>query len=199
MTGYVADRRALKILPLLLAFILAGASLAIAAESGHHGDSGAVLKDFIWRCLNFAVMFGLLAYFVTKPIRKGLSGRREEIAKTLEQAHKAQADAEAKFAEYDAKLSRAAVEIEEITANLQQEGKKERDKILAEAKETAAKIKADAQKTAAHEISKAQGALQKEAVRLAVKIADDLLKGKISDEDQDRLVKEYTEKVGELH
>jgi len=26
-----------------------------------------ILKDFIWRCINFAVMIGLLGYFVRKP------------------------------------------------------------------------------------------------------------------------------------
>jgi len=199
MTGFFSGRRPPKFLALLVVFILAGATLAIAAEGGHHGDSGAVLKDFIWRCLNFAVTFGLLAYFVTKPIRKGLTGRREEVAKTLEQAEKAQAEAEAKFAEYDAKLSRAGAEIEEIYAHLQAEGKKERERILAEAELTAVKIKEEARKAADHEIGKAQTALQKEAVRLAVKIAEDLLKQKISSDDQERLVNEYTEKVGELH
>ena len=71
-------------------------ALASAAGGGGHADSGAVLKDFIYRCFNFLLMVGLLAYFVTKPIRKGLKERRVNIEKTLAEAEQAKAAAETK-------------------------------------------------------------------------------------------------------
>ncbi len=95
----------------LLFLGLAAAAFAATGE-GHHPDSGVLLKDFLYRTFNFALTFGLLAYFVTKPIRRGLSGRREGIAKALQQAEMTSREAEAKFAEYDGKLSRAASEID---------------------------------------------------------------------------------------
>jgi F-type H+-transporting ATPase subunit b len=82
---------------LLLALLPA---LALAAGGGGHADSGVILKDFIWRCINFAVMAGLIGYFVSKPIRNGLQSRRADIEKALADATAAREAAEAKSREY---------------------------------------------------------------------------------------------------
>jgi len=177
---------------------LAAAALASGGE-GHHVDSGVLLKDFLWRCLSFGVTLGLVVYFVRTPIRKGLAGRREGIEKALRDAEAAKAEAEAKFAEYDRKLSKASAEIEEIQDAIRREGELERERTLASAREMAEKIKQEAEKSAANEIAKARAELRQEAARMAIAIAEDLLKKNVTGEDQSRLVSEYMQKVGELH
>jgi F-type H+-transporting ATPase subunit b len=182
--------------------VLAGFILIPAlglASGGEHADSGAVLKDFIYRCVNFALMVGLLAYFVTKPARNGLRGRREEIAKTLQEAEAAKEAAEAKYREYSEKLARATEEIAEVTAAIKREGELERDKILAAAKELAVKIEREAESKAASVVTRARVELREEASRLAVELAEELLKKEVNAADQKRLVDEYMQKVGELH
>jgi len=180
-------------------FAMATAALAAGGGEGHHVDSGVLLKDFLYRCFNFAVTFGILAYFITKPIRKGLAGRREGIAQTLAQAETARQEAEAKFAEYDGKLAKASAEIEEIYAEIRREGELEREKILLNAREMAEKIKQEAEKTAAHEVTKACSELRQETARMAVTIAGNLLKRDFTADDNTRLVNEYMHKVGELN
>jgi len=183
-----------------LALVALFAGLACASGgSEHHADSGVLLKDFLWRCLNFAVTVGILAYFVTKPIRKGLAGRTEGIAATLANAEKTKREAEAKFAEYDRKLAKAAEEIETIYQDIRREGELERERIVANAKQMAAKIQQDAENSASLEVSKARTALRQEAARMAIEIAEELLKKGFTAEDQSRLVDEYMQKVGELH
>jgi F-type H+-transporting ATPase subunit b len=183
---------------LLCLFILAPVA-AFAAGGGGHADSGAVLKDFIYRCFNFALMVGLLAYFVTKPIRKGLKGRTEEIEKTLADAESAKAAAEAKHKEYSDKLAKATEEIAGITEAIRREGELERDKIIAAAKDMADKIEREADNKAAGVVAKARIELREEASRLAVELAEDMLKKQVSADDQKRLVEEYMQKMGELH
>ena len=183
---------------LLCLFILAPVA-AFAAGGGGHADSGAVLKDFIYRCFNFALMVGLLAYFVTKPIRKGLKGRTEEIEKTLADAESAKAAAEAKHKEYSDKLAKATEEIAGITEAIRREGELERDKIIAAAKDMADKIEQEADNKAAGVVAKARIELREEASRLAVELAEDMLKKQVSADDQKRLVEEYMQKMGELH
>ena len=183
---------------LLCLFILAPVA-AFAAGGGGHADSGAVLKDFIYRCFNFALMVGLLAYFVTKPIRKGLKGRTEEIEKTLADAESAKAAAEAKHKEYSDKLAKATEEIAGITEAIRREGELERDKIIAAAKDMADKIELEAENKAAGVVAKARIELREEASRLAVELAEDMLKKQVSADDQKRLVEEYMQKMGELH
>ena len=180
--------------------MVATASTVLAAGGeGHHVDSGVLLKDFLYRLFNFAVTFGLLAYFVTKPIRKGLSGRKEGIEKSLAEAKAAQEKAEAKFAEYDDKLTKASAEIDDIYAAIKREGELERERILANAREMALKIEEEAKKSAALEVAKARIELQREASDMALKVAEELLKKNFNSNDQNRLVDEYMKKVGELH
>ena len=184
---------------LLLAIFILAPVAAFAAGGGGHADSGAVLKDFIYRCFNFALMAGLLAYFVTKPIRKGLKGRTEEIEKTLADAESAKAAAEAKHKEYSDKLAKATEEIAGITEAIRREGELERDKIIAAAKDMADKIEREADNKAAGVVAKARIELREEASRLAVELAEDMLKKQVSADDQKRLVEEYMQKMGELH
>lgn len=180
--------------------MVATASTVLAAGGeGHHVDSGVLLKDFLYRLFNFAVTFGLLAYFVTKPIRKGLSGRKEGIEKSLAEAKAAQEKAEAKFAEYDDKLTKASAEIDDIYAAIKREGELERERILANAREMALKIEEEAKKSAALVVAKARVELQREASDMALKVAEELLKKNFNSSDQNRLVDEYMKKVGELH
>jgi len=184
---------------LLLGLFLLAPVAAFAAGGGEHADSGAVLKDFIYRCFNFALMAGLLAYFVTKPIRKGLKGRTEEIEKTLADAEAAKVAAEAKHKEYSEKLAKATEEIAGITEAIRREGELERDKIIAAAKDMADKIEQEADNKAAGVVAKARIELREEASRLAVELAEDMLKKQVSADDQKRLVEEYMQKMGELH
>lgn len=180
--------------------LLAATTLAVAAGAEEqHVAAGVLFKDFLWRCLNFAVTFGLLAYFVTKPLRNGLAGRREGIAKALADAEQARTEAEARFAEYDRKLAKAATEVDAIYAEIRHEGELESQKIIANAQEMAEKIKAEAKKSAALEVARARAELQREAAKMAVAIAEDLLQKGFTAQDHDRLVNEYTQKVGELH
>lgn len=174
-------------------------AVVLASGGGGHADSGVILKDFAYRCFNFALLVGLVAYFVTKPIRKGLKGRTEEIEKTLADAQIAKEAAEAKHLEYSEKLAKATEEIASITDSIRREGELERDKIIAAAKELAINVEQEAENKAAGVVTKARAELREEAASLAVELAKDMLKKQVSADDQKRLVEEYMQKVGELH
>ncbi len=186
------------VLPLAAGLLLLSAGVALAAGGGQV-DSGVLLKDFLYRVLNFVLMAALLVYFVAKPIRKGMAGRREGIEKALREAEAARQQAEAKFAEYDAKLTKAEAEIELIYAAIREEGEQEKVRILANAREMAEKIQWEAEKSAANAVAKARQELRQEASRLAVVLAEDMLKKGFTAADHARLVEEYMQKVGELH
>lgn len=192
------NRNLNALVALLCVLLLPALALASGGEGGH-ADSGVVLKDFIWRCVNFAVMVGLLGYFVSKPIRNGLQNRRTDIEKALADATAAREAAEAKAHEYQEKLAKAAAEIDTIYAAIRREGELERDKILASSKEMAAKIEQEADAKASSAVARARLELRAEAARLAVELAEELLAKNVTAADQKRLVDEYMQKVGELH
>jgi F-type H+-transporting ATPase subunit b len=184
---------------ILCTVLIAIPTAAFAAGGGGHADGGVIVKDFLYRCFNFALMVGVLVYFVNKPIRKGLKERSAGIEKTLAEAEAAKQAAEAKHREYTEKLAKATEEIASITASIRHEGELERDKIVAAAKEMAAKIEREAENKAAGVVAKARTELRQEASRLAVELAEDMLKKQVSADDQKRLVDEYMQKVGEIH
>ncbi|MEE4255017.1 MAG: F0F1 ATP synthase subunit B [Desulfuromusa sp.] len=190
-----------QIKAVLISFLLVGliTGVVFAAGGGHEVESGVLMKDFLYRIFNFAIVVAILVYFLTKPIKKGLAGRREGIEQALAEAKKAKEEAEAKFAEYDRKLARATEEIAEISDSIRREGELEKIKIIDSAKQMAVKIEQDAEKAAELEVAKARTELQREAVQLAVGIAEDLLNKNFTKDDDTRLIDEYMQKVGELH
>jgi len=191
--------RAPRTILLTLALLIVLTGLVYASGGEGHADSGVLLKDFLYRVFNFAIVVGILVYYLAKPLKKGLAGRRDDIAKALAESEQVKLAAEAKFAEYDQKLAAANAEIAELSTAIKREGELEKEKIIASARETAIKIEQDAEKAAALEIAKARKQLQTEAVRLAVELAEELLKTNFTSEDDTRLIDEYMQKVGELH
>ncbi|HMB15417.1 MAG TPA: F0F1 ATP synthase subunit B [Pelovirga sp.] len=181
-----------------LVLVVLSCGTAFAAADAHV-DSGVLLKDFLYRLLNFSIVVAILVYFLKKPIRNALSGRREDIENALAEAKKVKEEAEAKFAEYDKKLDQATQEIAAISASIRKEAEMEKQKIIENAREQATKIEQDAEKAAALEVAKARISLQQEAVQLAVGVAEDLLKKNFTKDDDSRLIDEYMQKVGELH
>ena len=199
MTQLNVNFKSFLYMSFILLILLMTPAVVFAATGNGHTDSGVILKDFLYRCFNFILMVGVLAYFVTKPIRKGLKSRRDEIEKTLADARAAKEAAEAKHREYSAKLARATEEIATLTEAIRRDGELEREKILAAAKQLAVKIEKEADNKAVSVVAKARIELREEAARLAVELAEDMLKKQVSADDQKRLVDEYMQKVGELH
>ncbi|MDD5285445.1 MAG: ATP synthase F0 subunit B [Desulfuromonadaceae bacterium] len=199
----LSERR--KRIALSLAYIgaiILCANIGFASEAGggvHHPDSGAQMKDFMWRVLNFAVLVGILWFAVKKADLKGsLAARQDGIEKSLEDAVAGRNAAESKLREYSAKLDQASKEIEELHAAIVREGEQEKSRIIAEANSAAEKIIAQAALSAEQETVKARNELRVEAARLAVEIATGKLTGAIQKADHDRFVVEYLDKVVQI-
>ena len=178
------------------------ASVGFAAEGGegaHHADSGAQMKDFGWRVLNFAVLAGIIVWALKKADVKGsLAARQADIEKSLIDAEAARDATEAKLLEYGVKLDQASKEIDELHAAIVREGEQEKNRIIAEANIAAEKIVAQAALSAEQETVKARNELRVEAARLAVEIATGKLSGAIQKNDHDRFVGEYLDKVVQI-
>jgi F-type H+-transporting ATPase subunit b len=182
-----------------LVVLVADAGYASEAGGAHHPDSGAQMKDFGWRVLNFAVLVGVLVFALKKAdVRGSLAARQADIEKSLKDAEAARDAAEAKLREYTSKLDQASREIDELHAAIIREGEQEKARIIAEAKAAAEKIIAQASVSAEQETLKARNELRIEAARLAVEIATGKLSGSIQKNDHDRFVGEYLDKVVQI-
>ncbi len=195
MTGNAIIRNSL-VAVLIAGILLFFAGLAGAAEAGH-ADSVLLLKDFIYRCVNFAVLVGLLAYFLRKPLGEVLSARREALVKNLSEAHHAREVAEGRAALLMQQLEDGGREIEALRRRLENETEKEREQLLEEARKMADTIRREAASSATRQIERARQELRAEAAALAIQLAEKQMARGLTDDDQDRLVNQYLEQLGE--
>lgn len=176
-----------------LVIVMTGA--ALASGDGHGADSGVLLKDFLFRCLNFAVLFGALAYVLVKPLRKGLGERRAKLIETLEQANSARQSAEAKVAEYERKLADSDREIAELLAQAKEANSRAQSSALAAAQAAADTVRKEARQCADREIERARRELRAETAQMAVRMAEERLRQEITAEDRTRLMAENLQQM----
>jgi F-type H+-transporting ATPase subunit b len=176
------------------ALLTLGAGLAIASEAGGHHVTPPNM-DLVYRLMNFVVMAVVLVVLLRKPLKSALSGRIEQIKSELAELEAKKAAAQAELADVSKRVADARGEREAIVAEFTAQGEREKAKILDAAQALAVRIKAQAQFTIEQETAAAKADLRREVAELSASLAEDLLKQKITADDQTRLVEEYLAKV----
>ena len=170
--------------------------MGMAWASGEGGHS--MWPDFLYRLLNFGVMAAVLIFLFKKLNVKGyFTKRTETISNTLRDLEEKKKDAEKTYEEYKQKLARLDEETDSILKEYIEQGEREKEKIIANAEKAAAEIRQQADIAIEQEIKSAKEGLQREIAELSVTAAEALLKEKIGDEDQKKLVDDFMTKVVE--
>ena len=157
-----------------------------AEETGHGGE----WKEWLWKILNFAILVGVLVWFAKKPLQEFLRKRTELIEKTLQEAKEARELAQKALAEVEERLKLKDREIEEIVAHAQQSAKREKDLLVQQGEQMKEKILEQAKNNIDYEVRLAKDSIKAEAVEIALELAEKKLKGKLSSEEQIRLIEE---------
>ncbi len=192
---------------IVLAVLLVGLMVAAAGAS----ESGAaehkslftllvenpmpLLKDFLWRVLNLAVLLWVVIKFAGKPVREFFAGRRETLLKGVQEALAAKDAAEKIYREYQSKLDGLEDELQEMGKRAELEAEREKERMRLETEALVAKLQQQARQMADQEVASAQRRLRNEAARLAVEVAERLVKENVSDADRQLMVENYLEKV----
>jgi F-type H+-transporting ATPase subunit b len=165
-------------------------STALAAS----GAKGWISTDW-FRVMNFAVLVIVLVFLLRKPLSQALGARITGIKDQLEDLEARKAEAENQLAEYNERLSRLEKESEKIVEDYIKQGNEAKARILKEAESAAEKLQIQARRNIEHEFKQAKLKLQEEIFESSLAKAEEIITGKISGEDQDRLVDEYLRKV----
>jgi F-type H+-transporting ATPase subunit b len=183
-----------SVLLLLSLFLLP--ALALASEAGYvFGTIRRDVWDLILRVVNFAVLLGVLVYFVRKPLVGAIRNSIESVRALLKDAEDSRKASEAHMKESEEKLAGVDKEINDLLAAARKEGEAERERILSEASTALEKLKAEAALAIELELKKAQDVLRKEAADAAVSLAEEIIGRNVTPEDQARFVTEYLEKL----
>ncbi len=168
---------------------------AAGGAAGHGGETPERIWDLIFRAINFIIFFGVLFYLLRKPLMKALGDRKDSIQKELQELEAKKEEAIREFQALEKRVSNINQEREAILAEFKIEGEKEKQKIIDNAQKTASRIVDQAQITIQQEMQKAGQSLKQEMSETAVRMAEELLKKNITENDQKLMIGEYLAKV----
>lgn len=176
--------------------MIAAIAFAQEAEHGGHEEAMTFMGDWLPRLVNFAIIASVVVYFGRKPVRDFFANRSAEIAKSMQDSHEARERAVAALADMERKIKEMEAETGRMVADAQTRGEKDRQALVEEGRKVAQDVQAQVKQGIDMELHKAKSALAAEASLLSLDLAEGRIKEKISNQDHERIVKEYIAKVG---
>ncbi len=174
--------------------------LNIGVVMGSPGSGeAAVAKGWVatdtYRVMNFTVLALGLFFLLRKPVSRALGDRIKSIKEQIGDLEKKKVEAEKELEQFNQKLSLLEKEAGEIVEKYKQQGEEAKVKIIKEAETAAHKLQDQARKNMDYEFKEASKKLQEDIFEKALAKAESIIKGQISNDDQDRLIDEYLQKV----
>lgn len=146
---------------------------------------------------NFIALFLVLKKFLFKPVMKLIADRQKEIDDMYADADKAKQAAQALEAEYAQKLSNATQTSQRMMKDALQRGQAREEEIVRQANAEADAIRMKAVSDIAQEKKKALNDAKNEISGMAVAIAEKVVGRELNVQDQDRLVDEFIDALGD--
>jgi F-type H+-transporting ATPase subunit b len=187
----------LRVFIFLAACILHLASFSFAFASGGGEEAHpSVFQVYFWPVMNFLLLILLLAFLFKKvDIRGYLKKRTELIEQTLREAQEAKELAQKALAEVEERLKLKDKEIEKIVSAARQSGEKEKARMIEEGEKLKDDIIKNTKTNIDYEVKSARDVIKAEAVEIAMELAEKKLKGKLTREEQLKLLEESLAKL----
>ena len=181
----------------------AAAPAAAGAQPVEHANAEAAhgsehpIRDMVAKLLNFAILVGILVYFLKTPIASYLSGRSAQIRQDLITAAEMRRIATAQLQEIQARLSELPAELAALKSRGEEDVRSEKIRIAETAKTERERLLDQTRREIAMRLRIARRELTEHAAQLAVQVAHDRIQRTITPEDQLRLVDRYTTQLRE--
>jgi len=150
----------------------------------------------IWTVVIFVILLGLLWRLGYPSLLKMVEERERRIQKQLEDAERANAEAQRLLEEHKKQIAAARNEAQEILAKAKAVSEKERATLLAKAREEYDALLNRARKDIDAEKEKAIQALRREAVELSIAAASRVIEANLDTDANRKLVSEFLESLG---
>lgn len=185
-----------KFLPAFLPVFMAGSVLLLGsaeamASEAHEPRWG----DFGWRVLNLAIFVGILWYFVGGLVKRFLKGRRQTIKDTLDELEKRREEAREHLASIEARIANLEAERKAILEESKAQAARLKQNIVDEARRQAGQIVDQARRAAENEGRAMRDQVRSTLADEIVEATEKALRGKLSEQDHDRLIANSLDKV----
>ena len=162
--------------------------------------------NLLWRKKGMPVPFGALAintillYFILyrvfgRTVADGLRKRKEGILRGMEEAAKMKKEAEAQLESYEQKLASVDQEVLRIQTQMRKSAEAEHARILQEAKERRERMEREAHLLVQQELKAVRESLIETTLTSALKSAEQTLRERLGEADQQRLAEEYVNNI----
>jgi F-type H+-transporting ATPase subunit b len=171
--------------------------LLLQKEAGGHVASPFDINGgvIIWTVVIFVILLGLLWRLGYPSLLRMVEERERRIQKQLEDAEKANAEAQRILEEHKKQIAAARNEAQDILSKAKTVAQKEREALLAKAREEYEALLARARKDIDAEKDKAIQALRREAVDLSIAAASRVIEANLDTDANRRLVTEFLESL----
>lgn len=155
------------------------------------------LTTIVGSILNTLILFLVLKHFLFDKVNAVLDARRNEVAKTYEDADTALSNAKRLETEYTDKLSAAKEESAEIVKNATKKAQTRSDEIISGAKEEARGIMDKAEADIEKEKKRAVNQIKDEISDIAMSIASQVVSREIDQSAHKQLIESFIDEIGE--
>lgn len=168
--------------------------LGAADAAAEHGINGG---DIIFQLVIFIVLLALLKKLAWGPLMGIMKQREEFVANEMESAEKSRLEAAKLLEEQRALLKEARVDAQNLMEKAKAQGDAQRETIIADAKQDAERIKNSALLEIEQQKEKAVAAIRDQVTSLSVLIASKVIEKELNEQDQEKLIHDYIQEVGE--
>jgi F-type H+-transporting ATPase subunit b len=165
-----------------------------ATEEEHHEEG---ILPTIARLFNFAILVGVLVYFLRQPIADYMTARSTQVRQDLVTAAEMRRVATAQLAEIEEKMKSLPAELDALKARGAEDVKAEQARIAAAAAAERERLIDQTRREIDMRLRVAKRDLTEHAAALAVQVAEQRIKRTITPEDQMRLLDRYTTQLRE--
>ncbi len=151
----------------------------------------------IWTLVVFGILLFILWRWGFPVLLKSVEERERRIQKQLEEAERANTEAQRLLEEHKKQIAAAHNQAQEILSKAKTVSQKERETLLAKAREEYDALLNRARKDIDAETEKAIQALRREAVELSIAAASRVIEANLDTEANRKLVTEFLESIGQ--
>lgn len=177
------------VLPLLL---VSGVAFAAGGENAcAEGLNEACGKAIGIHGLNFLLFFGFLFFVARKPVAEALRQRQAQVKQDIDDGNAARKEAQERFDALEARLARFEQEVEEMKAEAKLAADRDTEMHRKHTAEDIELLKEQATRAIREEGVKAHRKLREQAVDIAIGVATETLRGKLTAADHARLNNDF--------
>jgi F-type H+-transporting ATPase subunit b len=169
---------------------------AVAEEHTTEAEHAEGWMPTVARIANFAILVGMLVYFLRTPLAGYLQSRGEHIRSELVQAAAMRRASEAQLADIDRRMQALPGELEALRARGAQDIVAEEARIRAVTEAERDRLLEQMRRDVNMQVRLAQTTLRNEAAELATGIARRRIEKSITTDDQMRLIDRYATQLG---